>query len=400
MALRGLRFRERPESQLSYDERILIDTCWSVAVGLSLVDTIRGADFQARHLLLALGAGEPFRVARALAMEVGHRAVPGRRVEAKVKKLLAVARSVAERQQHPYPLALTTVSSAVFSWLNGRWKRCLEHADEAQRVLIEQCASPSWETATAQIFSMGALLRMGELNEHRSRMPALIRNAHERGNRYAEISVPLLSHAHLTMLADDEPQQAAERVRQLTAAWTTSRYDLQRFWSTCARAEIHLYAGEGTSAWNVIETNSRNVRDSLLLRVQTLRICWLDLSARSALGAVRMGRTEFLSAARRLADRLNRENVQWARGLAGLIHAAVLAYGGQPTLAATYLARAEGDFVEVDMKLHSAAAHLARKCLIGDSIGTASMLDRVFAQEGVCCPSRMVATLAPGPWSV
>jgi hypothetical protein len=126
----------------------------------------------------------------------------------------------------------------------------------------------------------------------------------------------------------------------------------------------------------------------------------LDLSARSALGGVRMGRTEFLSAARRLADRLNRETVQWARGLAGLIQAAVLAYGGQPTVAATYLARAEGDFVEVDMKLHAAAAHLARKCLIGDSVGTASMLDRVFAQEGVCCPSRMVATLAPGPWSV
>lgn len=398
VTLRGLRFRERPESQLSDNERILIDTCWSVAVGLSMVDTIRAADFQARHLLLALDAGEPFRVARALAMEVAQRAVPGRRVEAKVKKLLGVASSVAERQKDPYPLALTTLSSAVFSWLNGRWKRCLEHADEAQRAFTEQCASPSWETVTAQIFSMGALLRMGELNEHRFRMPALIRNAHERGNRYAEISVPLLSYAHLTTLADDEPQQAAESVRQLTAAWTTSRYDLQRFWSTYASAEIHLYAGDGTSAWDEIETNSRNVRDSLLLRVQTIRICWLDLSARSALAAVRSGRTEFLNTARRLADRLNRENVPWARGLAGLIRAAVLASGDQTSLAATHLARAEDDFVEVDMKLHAAAARWARKRLIGDSVGPASILDRVFAQEGVCCPSKMVSTLAPGPW--
>jgi hypothetical protein len=398
--LRGLRFRERPESQLLDNDRILIDTCWSVAVGLSMVDTIRAADFQARHLLLALDAGEPFRVARALAMEVAQRAVPGRRVEAKVMKLLRVASSVAERQADPYPSALTTLSSAVFAWLNGRWKRSLEHADEAQRSFTEQCGSPSWETVTAQIFSMGALLRMGELNEHRSRMPALIRNAHERGNVYAEISVPLLSYAHLTKLADDEPRQAAESVRQLIAAWTTSRYDLQRFWATYASTEIHLYGGNGSSAWNEIEASSKNVRDSLLLRVQTIRICWLDLSARSALACVRSGGSEFLGRARRLAARLDRENVQWARGLAGLIRAAVLAHGGQTTLAATHLARAETDLVEVDMKLHAAAARWARKALVGDAVGTASMLDRVFAHEGVCCPSRMVSTLAPGPWPV
>src|SRR5262249_50115013 len=107
VTLRGLRFEERPESQLSDGDRILIDACWSVAVGLSMVDTIRGADFQARHLLLALDAGEPFRVARALAMEVAHRAVPGRPAEAHVKALLQVARAVAERVEDPYPSALT-----------------------------------------------------------------------------------------------------------------------------------------------------------------------------------------------------------------------------------------------------------------------------------------------------
>src|SRR5262249_46088296 len=152
---------------------------------------------------------------RALAMEVAQRAVPGRRVETKVMQLLRVADSVAQRQGDPYPSALTTLSSAVFAWLNGRWKRSLEHADAAQRAFTEHCGSPSWETVTAQIFSMGALLRLGELNEHRSRMPALIRSAHERGNVYAEISVPLLSYAHLIKLADDEPRQAAESVRQL-----------------------------------------------------------------------------------------------------------------------------------------------------------------------------------------
>ena len=54
-------------------------TCWSAATGLALVDPLRGANFQTRHLLLALQAGEPYRVARALALEVGYTAVAGSR---------------------------------------------------------------------------------------------------------------------------------------------------------------------------------------------------------------------------------------------------------------------------------------------------------------------------------
>ena len=400
VTLRGVQFEQQPESQLSDSERILIDTCWSVAVGLSMVDTIRGADFQARHLLLALNAGEPFRVARALAMEVAHRAVPGRRVEAQVKKLLEAATSVADNLEDRYPSALLAGAAAAFTWSNGRWRLSLERADEAQRIYGEQCASPSWETVTAQIFSLGALVRMGELNEHRRRMPALMRTAHERGNRYAEVSLPLLGYAHMTTLADDEPERAAETVRRLIDAWTTSRYDLQRFWATYARAEIHLYAGDRNGAWREIETNKRNVRDSLLLRVQTIRICWLDLSARSALAAAASGRTELLREARRFADRLEGEDVQWARGLAALVRASALGHEGETAQAATLLARAEGDFVETDMKLHAAAAFWARNRLIGDSAGTGSTLDRVFAAEGVRSPSRMVSTLAPGSWAL
>src|SRR5262249_56050843 len=141
----------------------------------------------------------------------------------------------------------------------------------------------------------------------------------------------------------DEPKQAAESVRQSIANWTTSRYDLQRFWSTYASVEIHLYTGDATSAWDEIEATAKSVRDSLLLRFQTIRIRWLDLSARCALACVRNGRREYLRPARRLAGRLNRGNVQWARGLAGLIRAATFAYEGQTTPPAPPLARAPTD---------------------------------------------------------
>ena len=39
-----------------------------------LVDMISASDFSARHLLMALDAGEPYRIARAMAIESAARA--------------------------------------------------------------------------------------------------------------------------------------------------------------------------------------------------------------------------------------------------------------------------------------------------------------------------------------
>ena len=79
--LRGLSFVETPATRV--DPLVLqrIDACWSVSMGLSMVDTVRGASFQSRQLLLALDAGEPHRVARALAAEAAFVATGGAKAE-------------------------------------------------------------------------------------------------------------------------------------------------------------------------------------------------------------------------------------------------------------------------------------------------------------------------------
>lgn len=67
--LRGIRFRERAESAIPTDELRRIDFCRSACRALSGTEIIRCIEFQTRHLLLALRAGERTRIALALAFQ-------------------------------------------------------------------------------------------------------------------------------------------------------------------------------------------------------------------------------------------------------------------------------------------------------------------------------------------
>ena len=75
--VRGVSWRRRDASQIAPETLSRLDVFWAAATGLSMIDTIRGADFQTRHLALALATGEPRRVARALAMEAAYTSTAG-----------------------------------------------------------------------------------------------------------------------------------------------------------------------------------------------------------------------------------------------------------------------------------------------------------------------------------
>jgi hypothetical protein len=328
---------------------------------------------------------------------VGHRGLPGSRAEAKVAPIIEMARTVSAKLSHPYPVALVDMTSGALAWLNGRWKLSLERSDDAERRFLESCGAPPWETATARIFSMAALLWMGDLNEHRRRLPPLVRDARQRGNLYAEVSIPLLGYAHLTTLADDKPEEALDGVEKLGAAWVTHRFDLQRFWTMYARAEIHLYNRHGRRAWDEVASAARDVERSLLLRGQTMRISWLSLTGRCALAAAADGQPDMLQHADKMARRLEKERAAWALALGASIRAGAAAHRRRTDSAADLLKRAELGFFETEMKLHAAAAIRARANLMSGSPET-GVSDRIFDIAGVVRPPFLVATLVPGPW--
>lgn len=114
-----------------------------MAIGLGMVDPIRGSDFGARHLLLALDAGEPRRIARALGLEAAYRAIePGGRAAS--RSLLATARTLAGELGDPHVSGLVRLLGATTAYVSGEPAPALELARQAEAELRSRCVGVSW----------------------------------------------------------------------------------------------------------------------------------------------------------------------------------------------------------------------------------------------------------------
>src|SRR5207247_2609340 len=162
--LRGLTFRERSVADIGARELARIDTCWAVAAGLALVDNLRAADFLARHLLLALRAGEPYRVARGLALEAAFSASQSSTGRRRAAQLIAVSRPLAERIQSQHALALCELASCVAAFYEGRWEHARGFAERSEQLLLD-CGGVPWELNTAQLYQTYACYFIGDFPE-------------------------------------------------------------------------------------------------------------------------------------------------------------------------------------------------------------------------------------------
>jgi serine/threonine protein kinase len=135
LRLRGLGFHERDTSQISAAGLLRIDTCGSASIGLSMVDTIFGAAIQSQYLLLALRAGEPSRLARALSMEACHLSCEAGPSRGRAGRLIQTASALAERVADPQTQGMVTLACGVTAYFEGGWKKALTNCDRAEALL-------------------------------------------------------------------------------------------------------------------------------------------------------------------------------------------------------------------------------------------------------------------------
>jgi eukaryotic-like serine/threonine-protein kinase len=393
---RGLSFVPTQVSDVDAEMLLRIDTCWSATTGLLLVDTIAASDFSARHLLMALDAGEPSRIARGMAIESAAR-IAYRSGSRSNDRFIQHAKTLAQSVGSPHAVALSLLADAIIAVQAGEWKRTSTLSEQAVRILRDQCRRVTWELNIAQNLRIWSLMYQGELGELLRQIPAMLAAARSSGNLY--IATELCTRSNFAWLATDNPDEGEREVVDSIGRWSQKGFHRQHYSARLARVQTALYRGDADGAWRLFIEQEAMLRRSLLTHVQVLRIEALYLRSRVALAmAARHGPRRFLSDARAAARRIARERRPWSDPIALLLSAAVAYLERDTPLALTYLHDAADRFVRADMNLYAAIARRRIGGLQNDGHGREVLCraDEWMAAQHIENPVAMTRMLAPG----
>jgi hypothetical protein len=401
---RGLGFTERAARDVPADLLLHTDICWSVATGLSMVDSLRAYDFHTRHLLFALEAGEPYRIARALAAHGALDGMLGGAAGQRPAELVRMAAEMAERIGHPHAIALSTLMAGFVAVFNGQWRHASRLCDRAL-TLLRDCVGVTWELNSAHAFLSGSFLYQGEFREVARRLAAALAAARDRGNLYLEAELRTRQMS-LVLLAADDPGEADRQSREVMERWWHGGFTRQHYNDVLGRGITALYRGDAAAAWRLVVENGPVIRRNLLLRIQVVRVEMAYLRGRSALamasaaGPDRNGATarrRFLRVARREARRLAGEGMPWADGFSALVGAGASHLEGDASEAERRLADAVRIFDGADMKMYAAGARRRLGMLQGEhGRGLQREAEEWMASQDIQNPRFMTRMIAPG----
>ncbi len=395
--LRGLKFTERDQSQIPESDLVRLDTCFAVAAGIGSVDLIRGADFQSRHLLLALRAGEPFRVTRALAFEQVQTAARGGAGGERSVQIAKQAEEIAQRLGHPYAIGLTIWARGVDAYLSGSWRKCAEICGRATEVLRDRCTGTTWEQTMANRYKLSALMHLGELAEVSRQVPSLLSAALEQGNLFG--AMDLRTRLNVIWLAADEPDKARAEVIEALKSWPQEGFHLQHYSSLHALIQIEIYTGDVEVARKHVEGQWEALENSMLFHTPGVGVEAMQLRSRAALATSGDGRDDGkLRLIEKMARKMEKVNMSWSKPYATLLRAAVAQQRADAGKAVTLLSEAVQMFERAEMRLYAAAARRRLGEKLGGERGRQLIIeaDTWMAEQKIKNPEALTKMLAPG----
>ncbi|MEM9558165.1 MAG: protein kinase [Acidobacteriota bacterium] len=394
LRLRAGRFTERDEAEVDAATLRRIDVCWSAEVGLCLVDLLRASEFHARHLLLALRAGEPQRVARGFALEVFFGALEG----ADDDQALDRARALAGRVEGNYAASLTEMAAGMRSCSKGHWSEAARQLARAEAALRENRRGIAWELDTVRQFRAVAWLHAGRWRELFAELPQLMAQAREAEDLFLELH---LSHwvESLRLVAEDRADEAAERLHTAEGGEIGDGFYYQHFGVLVAATRIALYRGDGAEALRLVEARWPALTASLLQRIEMVLVQSHDLRGRAALAAAdattdERTRRRLLGVVEESARALVRAESTWARSLATALRGGAAAQAGDRDRAFEALEVARTGFEACEMSVHAAAARRMLGLLREDESAIAAADDEL-GRFGIERPAAMTRVVLP-----
>jgi hypothetical protein len=268
-----LRWRSRSEAELAPEEKLRLDTCWSTAVGLSMLDSIRGTSFAYRSLVMNLSAGEPRRIANALSGAAF--AAAGRNQHRRLRRLTkAIARAVAEAdvpEAHCY-VALGESARAYFC--DNDWPATREIAQRGIDIWADAGRGHTWEVDVLDQFIGWALATQQDYRATADHAARVLRGARRRGDRFIEVGFRVQFPQQYVL--DDRPLDGIADVDDALASWPVAEplepISNPFYWGWRSRVLLTLYAqrGEADAPW--VEPERRRIERSLLWKVPAVRL--------------------------------------------------------------------------------------------------------------------------------
>ena len=395
LRVRGTEFVEQREADIEPAVLSRIDSAWSAAVTLGLVDAVSAAAFQVQGLLLALKVGEPSRVGRALGAEAVFHAVFGERDRANA--LLDRYQTIVDELNDPAARAALALARSVAAYQRGAWASSFKWSSRCMEYLAGLRANLAWTRSTAVVYRMAAAGHLGRLDEILRVLPRELAHARARGDLHAVLHLSLGMPVALDAILD-RPETGIDHAR---AVWTDSpgrHYAQLQIHALRTEAELALVASDGEVARNAGRKGWALAKGAETKRIVVVRLSACELAIRCELSGA-SGPLDPSSHKRVLSHirHLDKADLRWTTAAARLADAQMAALDGNSSAALAGFDRAIGLFAAQEMRLHAEAARYGRGCLLG---GEAGRVDRTRAvkwaeRQGAVAPLRLFRMIAP-----
>jgi eukaryotic-like serine/threonine-protein kinase len=394
--LRVRRWRGPARRPGNDDDRRRLACCWSAVVGLAMASPLRMAEYQARHLRLALAACEPRRVALGMCFEAVASALTGPPAS-RAHALLDEARGWAARADESLAGAYLALAEGTIAFLCGRWRDALAICDAAERVFRDEHVGVAWEISTANQLSISSLLHMGHIGELRRRAARALDEADRRGDLYAATELRTVVQPFICLM-DDREAAARDVLDRAQIGLSQRELTMQHWHHMQSSALVELYAGAPARAVELIDRRLPAVRRAFLLRVCTVHAFTAYVRTSAWLSALAAGTPKparLRASIVRACDGLDAHAV--TRPIPLLAGAGLAVLRGDLDAAVRGYRDAAAGFDTGDMMMNASCARWRLGELLGGDEGRA-LIDQARAAlsaEGIVRPDRVVAMLAP-----
>lgn len=397
LKIHPLTFFENTRFQISSQLLLRIDTTWLAGRGLLLVDPTLAGYLISHSAQLALAAGEPRRIARALAVAgmlmVNRDAESGYHV-------LARAEEVSHGIGDQYAIGLSAICIGLAKRSEGQWAEALTKLNFGVEHLRSHAIGVAWEQSLALTGTFSTLEALGDFPTLEARIPGLLRQAEVNGDMHTSLLATLYSG--LLLLARDRVNDADIRICDALSRWRRLDRYLAHMHALKLSAYIDLYRDQPGRAWERITKLPTDVvaDHAQYLSFRVGRNDWHVLRGRTALARARTAQNApaLLKHCARIARVLARQPYLHAQGASEALRAGVANLGGFEQDTLRHLKQAENYFNAAGMALHVACVQRRFGVLVGGTQGQEIIAeaDHTFARVGVKNPEKWVRIYTPG----